>query len=64
MHTLSGGRAGAPPLVCLSGYGAGAGFFFRNLDPMADHFRIYAVDLLGTGMSGGEPPLVALQLSC
>lgn len=53
MHTISGGSTSALPLVCLSGYGAGAGFYFRNLDKMAEHFRVHAVDLLGTGMSGG-----------
>ena len=33
-------------------YGAGAGFYFRNIDGLARHFRVHAVDLLGTGMSG------------
>ena len=38
--------------VHWSRYGAGAGFFFRNIDGLARHFRVHAVDLLGTGMSG------------
>ncbi|KAK9813732.1 hypothetical protein WJX73_005841 [Symbiochloris irregularis] len=58
MHTVTGGNQGGPHLVCLSGYGAGAGFFFRNLDAMAQHFRLHAVDLIGTGMSG-RPPFTA-----
>ena len=52
MHTISAGEAASPPLVLLPGYGAGAGFYFRNLDGLAQHFRVHAVDLLGTGMSG------------
>ena len=52
IHTISGGDKSALPIVCLSGYGAGSGFYFRNLDAMAQHFRVHAVDLLGTGMSG------------
>ena len=57
MHTNSVGEAGAPPLVLLPGYGAGAGFYFRNLDGLAQHFRVHAVDLLGTGMSGAQERL-------
>jgi pimeloyl-ACP methyl ester carboxylesterase len=52
MHTISAGDAAAPPMVLLPGYGAGAGFYFRNIDGIARHFRLHAVDLLGTGMSG------------
>ncbi|BDA50675.1 (Lyso)-N-acylphosphatidylethanolamine lipase [Coccomyxa sp. Obi] len=52
MHTISAGPADAPPMVLLPGYGAGAGFYFRNIDSLAQHFRMHAVDLLGTGMSG------------
>ena len=52
MHSIQGGPAGAPPLVFLPGYGAGAGFLFRNFPSLCQHFRVYAVDLLGTGMSG------------
>ena len=54
MHTISAGEAASPPLVLLPGYGAGAGFYFRNLDGLAQHFRVHAVDLLGTGMSGAR----------
>ena len=46
----------APTTAGVSaGYGAGLGFFWRNLGTLADHFRVHAVDLLGTGMSGGQP---------
>ena len=52
-HSIVGGPADAPPLVCLPGYGAGSGFYFRNLRDMCRHFRTYLTDPLGTGMSGG-----------
>lgn len=56
MHTISAGSPADPPLVLLPGYGAGAGFYFRNLDGLSQHFRTHAVDLLGTGMSGAAYP--------
>lgn len=52
MHTTLGGQPDAPPLVLCPGYGAGTGFFFRNLDGLAQAFRVFAVDWLGTGLSG------------
>ena len=52
MHSIIGGPASAPPMVCMPGYGAGAAFFFRNLPGFCQYFRTYAVDPLGTGMSG------------
>eukprot|EP00873_Tetraselmis_striata_P042139 jgi/Tetstr1/462403/TSEL_007409.t1 len=54
MHTLSAGQPSAPgpaPLVCVSGYGAGAGFFWKNIGPLAADNQVLAVDLLGTGLS-------------
>ena len=35
-------------------YGAGAAFYFRNVDGLAQQFRLHLVDLLGTGMSGAS----------
>ncbi|KAK9821605.1 hypothetical protein WJX81_005670 [Elliptochloris bilobata] len=52
MHTITGGQLASQPMVLVPGYGAGAGFYFRNIDGLAKHFRVHAVDLLGTGMSG------------
>ena len=52
MHSIQGGPANAPVLVCLPGYGAGAAFYFRNFPSLCEHFKVYAVDLLGNGMSG------------
>lgn len=56
MHTIIAGDSSNPPLVCLPGYGAGAGFYFRNIDGLAKQFRVHLVDLLGTGMSGEGKP--------
>lgn len=52
MHSIVGGPLNAPPLVCMPGYGAGAAFYFRNLPSFCQYFRTFAVDPLGTGMSG------------
>eukprot|EP00884_Botryococcus_braunii_P004708 jgi/Botrbrau1/14238/Bobra.0381s0002.2 len=55
MHTIATGGLSSPPLVCIPGYGAGAAFYWRNLSGLGSIFRTYAVDLLGTGMSGRPP---------
>jgi len=52
MHTVVGGEDTNPTLVCTAGYGAGLGFFYRNLSFLTQHFRTFAVDLLGCGLSG------------
>ncbi|XP_002987001.2 1-acylglycerol-3-phosphate O-acyltransferase [Selaginella moellendorffii] len=43
--------ASAPTLVMVHGYAASQGFFFRNFDALAAHFRIIAMDQLGWGAS-------------
>ncbi|CAM8938397.1 unnamed protein product [Rhodiola kirilowii] len=40
-----------PTLVMVHGYGASQGFFFRNFDALAKHFRVIAIDQLGWGGS-------------
>jgi abhydrolase domain-containing protein 5 len=54
MHTIIGGQTNAdsPQLVCIPGYGAGAAFMFRIFEGLSAGFRMFAVDLLGTGLSG------------
>eukprot|EP00873_Tetraselmis_striata_P027768 jgi/Tetstr1/448032/TSEL_035333.t1 len=45
IHTLSAGQpsaAGPAPLVCVSGYGAGAGFFWKNIGPLAADNQVRA----------------------
>ncbi|KAJ7957831.1 1-acylglycerol-3-phosphate O-acyltransferase [Quillaja saponaria] len=41
----------SPTLVMVHGYGASQGFFFRNVDALASHFRVIAIDQLGWGGS-------------
>ncbi|CAD7701645.1 unnamed protein product, partial [Ostreobium quekettii] len=52
IHSIVAGDVAKPTLVCLPGFGAGIGFFYRNIDHWARHFHTYAVDWLGTGLSG------------
>lgn len=56
-HTLQGGAANtaSPCLVYVPGYGAGSAFMFRTFAGLAAGFRLFAVDLLGTGLSGRPP---------
>lgn len=49
IHTLVGGEG--PPLVMLHGHGGGVGVWLNNLDLLARHFRVYALDWLGWGRS-------------
>ncbi|XP_078440141.1 alpha/beta-Hydrolases superfamily protein [Wolffia australiana] len=44
-------EAGSPTLVMVHGYGASQGFFFRNFDALARHFKVVAIDQLGWGGS-------------
>ncbi|KAL8135648.1 hypothetical protein AgCh_010330 [Apium graveolens] len=41
----------SPTLVMVHGYGASQGFFFRNFDFLAKHFKVIAIDQLGWGGS-------------
>ncbi|KAH6776573.1 alpha/beta-Hydrolases superfamily protein [Perilla frutescens var. hirtella] len=44
-------KEGSPTLVMVHGYGASQGFFFRNFDALAAHFKVVAIDQLGWGGS-------------
>ncbi|CAI9116868.1 OLC1v1018139C1 [Oldenlandia corymbosa var. corymbosa] len=44
-------KEGSPTLVMVHGYAASQGFFFRNFDALASHFKIIAIDQLGWGGS-------------
>ncbi|EFJ45067.1 hypothetical protein VOLCADRAFT_106093 [Volvox carteri f. nagariensis] len=44
-----------PPVVMMPGYGAGVGFYYRNFPSLARQLRLFAVDWLGTGLSGRPP---------
>lgn len=41
------GRADAPPVVLLPGAGATSTVWFANVRALTDHFRVYAVDVIG-----------------
>lgn len=55
LNTISAGSISSPTLVVLHGWGAGAGFFARNLEGLAKHFRVYVVDWPGFGFSSRPP---------
>ncbi len=44
-----------PPLVMLHGHGGGIGYWYGNLDALAKHYKIYALDWLGWGRSDRPP---------
>jgi pimeloyl-ACP methyl ester carboxylesterase len=52
---VSGGAANAasPAFVAVPGYGSGSSFLFKLFDGLSSAFRFYAIDMLGTGLSGG-----------
>lgn len=55
IHTVTGGAANgpdAPAFVAIPGYSTGSAFLFKLFDGLSAAFRLYAVDLLGTGLSG------------
>ncbi|KAL3642063.1 hypothetical protein CASFOL_012878 [Castilleja foliolosa] len=45
------GKEESPTLVMVHGYGASQGFFFRNFDALAKHFKVIAIDQIGWGGS-------------
>jgi pimeloyl-ACP methyl ester carboxylesterase len=43
-HVIASGSKNAPPLVLFQPTGAGAIIWCRNVGPLSQHFRVYAVD--------------------
>ncbi len=50
-RVLSAGRVHDPPLVLLHGSGGHLEAYQRNILPHAEHFRVFAVDMLGHGFT-------------
>jgi pimeloyl-ACP methyl ester carboxylesterase len=46
-HVIVSGPKDAPPLVLLQPTGAGAIIWYRNAEPLSQHYRIYAIDTIG-----------------
>ncbi|KAL4445756.1 hypothetical protein ABPG77_008955 [Micractinium sp. CCAP 211/92] len=58
MHTVAGGQASGadrPAFVAIPGYSTGSSFLFKLFDGLSAAMRLYAIDLLGTGLSGRPP---------
>jgi pimeloyl-ACP methyl ester carboxylesterase len=45
-----------PACTVVPGYGSGSSFLFKLFDGLSAAFRLHAVDLLGTGLSGEARP--------
>lgn len=66
IHTVAGGQAFAadrPAFVAIPGYSTGSSFLFKLFDGLSAAMRLYAIDLLGTGLSGADavPALPSMQ---
>ncbi|KAK9907565.1 hypothetical protein WJX75_006039 [Coccomyxa subellipsoidea] len=56
-HKVNYAVAGCgPPVVLIHGFGASIGHFRKNIPALAEHYKVYAIDLLGFGASD-KPPL-------
>jgi pimeloyl-ACP methyl ester carboxylesterase len=53
------GQQGAPPLLLFHGSGANSAFWLGDVPALAQHFRLYAIDMIGEpGLSAAKrPPL-------
>lgn len=48
------------PLLCIHGFGASSDHWRKNLPVLAQHHRVYAIDLLGFGFSAKPAPAAAV----
>jgi len=43
--------ASGPPVVLIHGFGGSASYWQLNIEPLAEHFAVYAPDMVGSGCS-------------
>ncbi|KAL4859830.1 putative 1-acylglycerol-3-phosphate O-acyltransferase [Chlorella vulgaris] len=55
MVTATADVPGAPAFVAIPGYGSGSAFLWKLFDGLSSACNLYAIDLLGTGLSGRPP---------
>jgi pimeloyl-ACP methyl ester carboxylesterase len=48
-----------PPVVLIHGLGGSGSWWARNVPELSRHFRIYMIDVIGFGSSGGQPFVLA-----
>lgn len=46
-HILAAGGKELPPLIMLHGAGLSSVGWYKNIEPLSKHFRVYALDVLG-----------------
>jgi hypothetical protein len=65
LHAVRAGDKSKPPMVLMHGYGAGLGFYYRNMDFLARNFNVHAVDWLGWGGSGrpSDPLMIKVKVT-
>jgi lipase len=56
LNAYEWGEPGNPVIVCLHGVTSYGGRFDGLAEPLADRYRVVALDLLGHGRSSWEPP--------
>jgi len=62
INTIIVHGSGGPPLVLFHGLGSGVGQWIANIDSLAQHYTIYACDLIGFGRSS-RPELIGKTAS-
>ena len=49
MHYVESGKG--RPIICISGLAADSFVYRKNMPSLAKHFNVYAIDLIGSGLS-------------
>ncbi|WAH37211.1 alpha/beta fold hydrolase [Alicyclobacillus dauci] len=53
-HILVAGAENLPPLIMFHGAGMGSSIWYKNIGPLSEHYRVYAIDVMGD-MNKSEP---------